>query len=63
MASQMIECYQFRCHFAESQGMACYLKGEANSGPISFEVQGDRVGNETDCKCEILVGMPAVPPE
>ena len=39
MASQMIECYQFRCHFAESQEMACYLKREAYSGPISFEVQ------------------------
>ena len=39
MASQMIECYQFRCHFAESQKMACYLKREAYSGPISFEVQ------------------------
>ena len=26
MASQMIECYQFRCHFAESQEIACYLK-------------------------------------
>ena len=29
MASQMIECYQFRCHFAESQKMVCYLKREA----------------------------------
>ena len=35
----MIECYQFRCHFAESQKMVCYLKREAFSGPISFEVQ------------------------
>ena len=39
MASQMVECYQFRWHFAESQKMACYLKWEAYSGPISFEVQ------------------------
>ena len=39
MASQMIECYQFRCHFAESQEMKCYLKQETYSGPISFEVQ------------------------
>ena len=25
----MIECYQFRYYFAESQKMACYLKREA----------------------------------
>ena len=28
MTSQTIECYQFWCHFAESQKMACYLKQE-----------------------------------
>jgi hypothetical protein len=39
MVYQLIECYQFRCHFTESQKMACYLKWEAYSGPISFEVQ------------------------
>ena len=39
MTSQMIECYQFRCHFVESHEMACYLKWETYSGPISFEVQ------------------------
>ena len=39
MASQMIECYQFRCHFVESHEMACYIKWEAYSGPISFEVE------------------------
>ena len=32
--SQMIECYQLRYHFAESQKMACYLKRETYSGPI-----------------------------
>ena len=37
--NQMIECYQFRCHYAESQEMVCYLKRESYSGPISFEVQ------------------------
>ena len=39
MASQMIECYQFKYHFAEFQKMVCYLNGETYSGPISFEVQ------------------------
>ena len=34
MASQMIECYQFRCHFAESQEMACYLKREVQQNDI-----------------------------
>ena len=35
----MVEFYQFRCHFAESQEMVCYLKREAYSVPIYYEVQ------------------------
>ena len=52
----MTECYQFRCHFAESQKMACYLKREAYSGPISFEVQQNDIWTDNIQSVEKALG-------
>jgi hypothetical protein len=43
--------------FPESQKMACYLKREAYSGPISFEVQRNDIWTTSSKYFELIVNL------